>query len=264
MRREWLRQTLSLFFLVGFSIGIKAAWAQDKGITIVTGDDYPPITSQKLKHGGLGLRIVMRAFELAQFPVEEVKWQPWARGYSLTQSGVLDAAFPWGPTPERYKIFYFSDPILHMTNYAYVLKKSDVSILQRKDLKGKVYCNPNGYGDFGVIKELKEKNLMTREAPLNMVSCFKMLKEGRVDLVVSPQWDADYGISGAKLDMDTVRREPMKVAQTPLSLIVSLKNKRGPEIISAFNKGLKKLKETGEFIRIYHEFGFDEFLEPNS
>ncbi len=264
MGRECLRRVLSLFLLIVFCLGTTGVWAQDKGITIVTGDDYPPITSQKLQHGGLGLRIVMRAFELAQFPVEEVKWQPWARGYSLTQSGVIDSAFPWGPTPERYKIFYFSDPILHMTNYAYVLQKSDVTIETRKDLKGKIYCNPNGYGDFGVIKELKERNLMIREAPLNMVSCFKMLKEGRVDLVVSPKWDADYGISGAKLNMRTIRREPMKVAQTPLSLIVSLKNKRGPEIISAFNKGLKELKETGEFVRIYQEFGFDEFLEPNS
>jgi len=264
MRREYLKCLLSLFFLVAFGVGTRGSWAQDKGVVIVTGDDYPPITSQKMKYGGLGLRIVMRAFELAQFPVEEVKWQPWARGYSLTQSGVLDVAFPWGPTPERYKTFYFSEPILHMTNYAYVLDKSDISIERKEDLKGKVYCNPNGYGDFGLIKELKEKKLMTREAPLNMVSCFKMLKEGRVDLVVSPEWDADYGMSGAKLNIGTIRREPMKVAQTPLCLIVSLKNKRGREIISAFNKGLEDLKKTGEFIRIYQEFGFDEFLQPNS
>jgi len=231
-----------------------------EGVTLVTGDDYPPITSQKLKYGGLGVRIVMRAFELADYPVADLKWQPWARGYTLTQKGTIDGAFPWGPTLERSAFFYFTDPIMEMRNLIYVASGSSLSISTEEDLKGLVYCNPNGYGDFGVVKRYRKAGLLKRHEPLNMTACFKMLAEGRVDLVVAPIWDAEHAIKSSGEKTERFRQEELSVPPVPLALLITRKNKKGPEIVAAFNRGLAELKKTGEFERIYREFNFYQYL----
>ncbi|NVK18531.1 MAG: transporter substrate-binding domain-containing protein [Methylocystaceae bacterium] len=231
-----------------------------EGITITTDDNYPPITSTKLKYGGLGLRTVTRAFEVAGYPVKEVLWQPWARGFKLTKLNAIDAAFPWGVLPNRVDHFYFSDPFIYMINHVYVERTSSDRFVVPEDLKGKSYCNPNGYGDFGVIREYREKGLLKREEPLNMGFCFKMLATHRVDFVVAPVWDASYGIKAAGMEEEHFRRESVKIAETPLGLIVSKKNERGPEIIAAFNKGLKELSRTGELREIFASFDFLDFL----
>lgn len=231
-----------------------------EGVTLVTGDDYPPITSQNLKFGGLGVRIVMRAFELANYPVAELKWQPWARGFSLTQMGTIDATFPWVPTEERSKSFYFSKPIVEMANYLYVDRKAGLSITREADLKGLSYCNPNGYGDHGVIKRYRKEGLLTRHEPLNMVACFKMLADGRVDLVMAARWDAEHAIKSSGVDVRRFRQESLSIPPLPLALLVTRQNERGPEIIAAFNRGLAELQKSGEFERIYREFNFYQYL----
>jgi len=231
-----------------------------EGVTLVTGDDYPPITSQDLKYGGLGVRIVMRAFELADFPVASLKWQPWARGFTLTKMGAIDATFPWVPTEERGEFFYFSNPIVEMESHLYVDRKAGLSITTEEDLKGLSYCNPNGYGDFGVIKRYRKAGIMKRHEPLNMTACFKMLADGRVDLVMAAKWDAEHGIKSSGEDVLRFRREGLSIPPLPLALLVTRKNERGPEIIAAFNRGLAKLQKSGEFERIYREFNFFQYL----
>ncbi len=244
---------LAMFFMLSFG----PLKAQEERLTLVTGDNYPPVTSRNLPYGGLGTYIVSRAFELGGMQISEIKWQPWARGYGLTQVNIFDAAFPWGETQERHKDFYFSEPIVNMIDFAFVLKRSDLYIRDFKDLEKHSYCNPNGYGDYGMIKKMTEEGRMKRYSPIDMVSCFKMLAQRRVDMVISPTWEARYAINKAQIDPSLIRQEKLKVWEQPLSLITSKKNKRGPEIIKAFNKGLHELKESGEFRKIYDEFNFD-------
>jgi polar amino acid transport system substrate-binding protein len=248
------------FVLVTFGF-ITPLNAQDRGITVVTGDDYPPITSRDLDDGGLATKVVLRAFKISNIHVNEIKWMPWARGISLTEANKIDVAFPWGKTKERDPIFYYSDPIYPMINYGYVSATASMPFTKKEDLYGKTYCNPNGYGDFGIIKELFDKQLLLRQSPLNMMACFKMLNLGRVDFVVSSKSDAEFAIKESGLNHEAFKREDFELARTPLGILVSKKNKRGPQIIAAFNKGLKALTETGELRQIYDQFHFDDYLD---
>ncbi len=250
-----------IFFLlvtVGF---VTPSNAQELVITAVTGDDYPPITSRDLTDGGLATKVVLRAFKISNIHVHEIKWLPWARGIGLTQSNKIDVAFPWGKTKERDPLFYYSDPIVPVIHYGYVSKVSSIPFKKKEDLYGKTYCNPNGYGDFGIIKELFDKQLLLRQSPLNMVACFKMLNQGRVDFVVSAKWDAEFAIKESGLSYEVFIRKDLQLSKAMLGLLVSKKNKRGPQIIAAFNKGLKRLRETGELRRIYDQFHFDDYLD---
>lgn len=244
--------------LYGMVVPVKA----DSGITITTDDNYPPITSTLLEHGGLGLRIVTRAFEVADYPVAEILWQPWARGFQLTKLNAVDATFPWGRNAKREQSFLYSDPMVNMVTFAYVRKGAGIKIKQPKDLEGKRYCNPNGYGEYGAVKEYKEKGMLTRETPINMQMCFKMLNNARVDFVYSAPWEANFAIKEAGLKKEDFQREDWKLTDTPLSLIVSRQNPRGDKIITAFNKGLAHLRESGELEEIYQQFDFMEYL-PN-
>ena len=79
-------------------------------IHITTGE-YPPWTSEKLKHGGFTNHIIIEAFALEGYTVE-FTFYPWKRAYDTAKKGEkFHATSYWYPSERRVEDFIYSDPL---------------------------------------------------------------------------------------------------------------------------------------------------------
>jgi polar amino acid transport system substrate-binding protein len=227
-------------------------------LKLITGDDYPPWTDKSLPHGGLATWLVTRSFAAAEYPLGEILWQPWKRGFEDTKRGESDGAFPWIENAERLKIFEFSAPFLPTVEYAWTRADGKFQPTARNDLFGRVFCRPLGYGEFGLVRELMDIKALRRETPRTMASCFKMLSSGRVDFVYATRSDAENAMREGSVDPAGVRRAALKMSEIDHHLIVAKANPRAKEIVAAFDRGFAKLKASGEWDRMKAEFGWKD------
>jgi len=239
-------------------VSVERVNAERFSLTLTTGDDYPPFTGVELSKGGMATSLVRSAFSKSDFFVKEIEWNPWKRGYTLAHRGLYHATFPYGWTAERAELFHYSDAFFPTKNYAWSRIGQANTLKIAEDLHRKVYCNPRGYGNFGIIKTLMDSNLLGRETPNNMQSCFKMLRLKRVDFVVATPNTTMDALSGVGMLPEQVQKSKFVVTQIPLHLIVSKQLPRAQEIIDAFNTGLKILRDNGQYEALKKEYNWVE------
>jgi len=227
-------------------------------LSLSTGDNYPPYTDLALPHGGMATKLVRDAFENSGYSVGKISRLPWKRGYLLAEQGKYHATFPYGWTKERAELFYYSDPFLLAAVYAWSRAGKSNIIKREEDLHGKVYCNPRGYGDFGLVLRLLDQNLLRRETSNSLQQCFKMLRAKRVDFVSVTRSNAIKALSDAGMPLEDVQRSEFATDKSYHHVIVSKQLPRALEIIDAFNTGLKILREDGRYDALKEEFGWAE------
>jgi len=232
--------------------------AEELKVDIATGENFAPFTDSKLPYGGMATRLVERSFELSDVSVNELKWFPWNRVYVFAKTGEIDAIFPYVWTEERSEIFYFSKSFFPGRIYAVTLRERNLNFRTKNDLRGKIACNPQGYGDFGILTELIQEKAITMESPATMAGCFKMLVLGRVDIVVARNNDINSALMDSGIDSDKINREEVIIHESSLHLIVSKSHPKASTIIDAFNEGLKMLRATAEFQQLKDEFNWVE------
>ena len=225
-------------------------------LTMATGDDYPPWTDQDMKHGGLATYLVLRAFEAQGHFVSEIQWAPWPRAYELTKRQRVDGTFPWGNTEDRANFFVLSDPFLPSKQWAWVKSTSAFRPESRNDLARKVFCSPSGYGEYGMIKDLRESRQLRRETPATMAACFQMLAKGRVDFVAAKATDAENAMREGGVPSSEVLRTDIVLDIIPHHLLVAKGHPNAKGVIAAFNEGFATLKASGEWDEIKREYGW--------
>jgi len=233
-----------------------AALADPAPLVLATGDDYPPLTAKSLPEGGLASELVRRAFERSGHKVGELQWVPWKRAMESARRGAIDGTFPWGDTAERRKDLLFSAPFLPFAQHAWIRLGTGYLPKSKTDLPGRSYCNPAGYGDFGMITELLAEGALTRVTPKNMTAYFKMLFKGRIDMVIATPIEAEAAIAEAGVPIGAVSRSGLEVDNSPHHLVVGKSHPRGAEIIAAFDAGLAKLEASGELVKIKTRHGW--------
>ncbi|MCJ8340032.1 MAG: ABC transporter substrate-binding protein [Pseudomonadales bacterium] len=253
----WVRCILLSMVLV-LSVFIAPAKADTFALSLTTGDDYPPFADLELSQGGMATSLVLNAFEISGYFGKELEWLPWKRGYTLAQLGQYHATFPYGWTSERAELFYYSDPFFSTKNYAWSRLGQPNTLTNEEDLHGTVHCNPRGYGDFGQIKKLMDRDLLRRETPNSMQDCFKMLQLKRVDFVTATHSTAMNALLKAGVLPVEVQQSGFVVTEVPLHVIVSKQLPRAQVIIDAFNEGLKILRENGRYDALKDEFNWVE------
>ena len=251
-------RSLLLSIMMIIPIFIDPAKADPIAIILTTGDDYPPFTSSELPRGGMATSLVLNAFERSGYVDKQVEWLPWKRGYELTKRGEYHATFPYVWSAERAESFYYSDPFFSSAHYAWSRQGEPNTLVNEEDLHGKVYCNPLGYGEFDIIRELKDRNLLRRETPSNMQQCIKMLLGERADFIIAVPSEVNNALLEAGLSSEEVQQSGFPVAEIRHHVIVSRQLPRARKLIDDFNDGLKELRENGDYDSLKDEFGWIE------
>ena len=242
-----------LLVLVAFSFEGSA----EKIVNLYNGE-WPPYSSQKLKYNGLGSRIISESMILEGVTIK-FSFVQWKRGFELVKKdGQVPGTILWTKTKEREKYFYFSEPILVQENVFFHMKSKALKWDKVDDLKGKGILKVKGYnygdilnnafntpGFFSVIDETDDdlqalKMLMRRSSVYDIFPAEKSVGQSLIKANFSSE------------QANKFTYHPKGFLKTPLYLIVK-KEKKNLPIIEAFNKGLKKLKESGKFDEFIRE-----------
>jgi polar amino acid transport system substrate-binding protein len=237
---------------IGICVCLISKVAAEETIRITNGE-WPPYLSEQLKFYGVASRIVTDAFALEGVTVT-YGFFPWKRALVLAQEGDWDASAVWLWSEERAENFYISDPVIKSTYVFFHLKSSPFEWEVINDLKGRRIGATLGY-NYGEQFEQAEKNgaIEVDRVPEDEVN-FKKLLAGRID--VFPM-DKEVGYTMLRKlfkpeEIELFTHHPTPLRADPLHLLLSKKVEKNKRLIELFNKGLKRLQESGKI---------DQYLE---
>lgn len=243
--RAWARrggQALALWAGLWGQGPVQAATLQ-----IATGE-WPPYATQSRPDQGIALEIVRRAFALAGHEVR-YHFLPWTRAQQETKAGHFDASAYWGASAERKRDFLLSDNVL--TEQWLIVHRRAVPLQWRemKDLK------PYTLGfirDYTYTPEfwdlIKSGEVKGDSTPTDLAGLRKMLL-GRMDAM-----PMERNVACDLLGRFFKPAEAAQFAAHPRAfadsfsthLILPPQNPRSASLLADFNRGLKRLKDSGE------------------
>lgn len=241
------------FFILNFwwsqPLFAQSTDAKKISFEIATGE-YAPLTGESFADGGPVTAIVATVLQRMnrQFTVAYV---PWKRADDGVRKGIYWAAFPYVKSPERDKVFLFSEPIAKTASGLFTRMDAPSTLEGHESYwKNKILCRPAGYDSFS-LKPLLEKYHLKMEQPLTLDSCYLMLKAKKVDLVPNPEVIGWYYIK--KLFHGTSAFQMLKDRKTTATfhLILSNQSAQAKDFLKEFNAALKKLETSGEYQKIY-------------
>lgn len=222
-------------------------------ICLTTGE-YPPYLSKNFKHFGLGNRIVTEAFALEGINVE-YQFFPWKRAYTTAKNSECFGSVFWWHSLEIENDFYFSDPLLeekyvffHLKSYSF-----DWNILE--DLKDLTVGATLGYTYTEEFYTLKEHDFFNLQWVSEDIQNFKKLLNNRIKIFPHNPDIGHYQLqkhfSPTETKKLTYHPKPLRVGFN--YVIFSKQNKNSQRMLKIFNTGLKRLKESGKFVKYIEE-----------
>lgn len=239
--------SLSLLLVIASSIS-----AQDT--VRITNGEWPPYLSDKLKNYGVASRIVTEAFALEGIKVE-YGFFPWNRSLVLAEKGEWNGSAVWFKSPEREELFYISDPVIQSRYVFFYLQNYSFDWKTTADLRDIQIGGTIGY-NYGEAFETAE-----REGKIKVDRCasdemnFNKLLNDRFK-IFPVDMDVGYAILHKLFKPEIVsmfRYHPLPLRQDSLHLILSKKIEKNKQLIEVFNRGLKKLYESGKVEQYINE-----------
>ncbi|MEM1420502.1 MAG: hypothetical protein AAF661_17440 [Pseudomonadota bacterium] len=232
-------------------------------IEVVTGGDYAPFTDENLVGRGMATQIVEAAFAASDLPnpvkVEFVN--DWSSHLTkLVPNNKYDFTFPWfkpdcsdpaslGESDRIRCDYEFSEQPIYIVTINFFGSISDPNPPQAySDLIGRRLCRPAGYFVFDLIGVglVPDQNI-TLERPQGVGECFSLLERGMVDYVAINRFTGEKAVVDAGLSGFV---EPVKTLVTPLPLHLLAHQDNAEAVFNwmpEFNKGMQRIKESGEW-----------------
>jgi polar amino acid transport system substrate-binding protein len=220
-------------------------------LRIATGE-LPPYATEERADQGIALNIVRRAYESAGYSVQ-FTFLPWSRAQLETQQGLWDASAHWGASAERRAKFLLSDNLL--TEQWQMLHRRDTKFdwQQTTDLRAYTLGLVRDYTYTPELWAEVRAGRQKFEQPSNDVSSLRMLLAGRVD-VVPLERNVACDLMAKHLnqtDQARLMMHPRLMTDSFTTHVIYPPQKPGSEALrQAFNRGLQKLKASGEYKRL--------------
>lgn len=214
----------------------------------ITSGEYPPWTPEKLKHEGFTNHVIAEAFGLKGYEVE-FTFYPWKRVYEAARDGkTYHATSFWYPSDERRKEFHYSDALQEDKTVFFHMKATrfpDWATLD--DLKDKRIGATREYTYTQEFWDAQKGGRLNIETANSDELNFRKLFKGRID--ASPTADlVGQSLVREKFSPEeaaTVAFHPKALMSTTGHLLFSRQSEDSEELLTIFNRGLAKLKESG-------------------
>jgi polar amino acid transport system substrate-binding protein len=233
----------SLLLVVMLWCGMAAAHAED--ITLTNGE-WLPYQSEHLPHYGVLSRIVSEAFALEGVTVHYV-FRPWPRALAEAKAGTAQGSIVWSEGPPgstRHRDFHFSDLVFEGKSVFFHRKGMSFDWKTFDDLVRYRIGGVAGYEYlFQNIPGIKLDRAATDEL------CMRKLMAGRFDLFPT---SLDAGMYLLRTRFSASEAASLTVHKgaynsTRYHLILPRALASSPRHLELFNKGLKKLKDSGRY-----------------
>ena len=218
-------------------------WAAADGVTVLTGNDYPPFADEKLPEGGLATEVVRRAFAEMAEPVE-ILFRPWERGMVETQAGKYLATFPWSYNAEREKTLAYSEPLYTFSQFYFTHDEAPFRGITEADLQGARVCLALSYNTSG-LQELVDAGVVTLVRPQTLSNCFQMIAARRADVVRTNDRIAWTTIDNLGLDRAMFRMIQEPVRTSIQHVLFSRAHPDTGRLLAGFNAALETMKADG-------------------
>ncbi|MES2317961.1 MAG: transporter substrate-binding domain-containing protein [Pseudomonadota bacterium] len=232
-----------LLLFLALSLGATCARADD--ITLTNGE-WLPYQSEHLPHYGVLSRIVSEAFALEGVTVHYV-FRPWPRALAEAQQGRAQGAIVWGqgsPGSSRNRNFHFSDLVFEDKSVYFHRKDFPFTWTTRNDLAKYRLGGVAGYEySFEQVPGVRIDRAATDEL------CLRKLLAGRFDIFPS-SLDVGRYILRTRFSAEDAARftwNPGANITTRYYLLLPRSLASSPHYLTVFNKGLKRLKDSGRY-----------------
>jgi len=230
-------------------------------VSLVTGE-WPPYFSEAFKHGGFGTRVCTEAFSLAE--VETIyTYRPWKRGYEAMLHGEFEGSVAWRRSPERERLFYFSDPIFSDKTVFFYRKGLTFDWEMIEDVGHLIIGGTEGYLLTEELAPIIKKNKGGKlELAANDTANFNKLIRGRIDIFACSESVGRYLLQTQFKPDEAVMVEihPRQVHTGNLHLIIPKTHPKGEALIRKFNEGLIKLRQSGRYDLLLRQSNRGDYL----
>ncbi|MGD9368795.1 MAG: transporter substrate-binding domain-containing protein [Desulfobacteraceae bacterium] len=225
----------------------------------ITSGEWAPYCSENLEQYGMALHIITEAFALEGVKVD-YSFFPWDQAMDKAQTKDWDGTAAWFRSPEREENYYISDPVV-MSGYVFFYMKSlNLNWKTMDDLKKYKIGATKGY-DYGkAFQEAEKQGIIHVKRLATDEMNFDNLLNGKIDIF--PE-DIDVGMNllyhrYPYYEYTNVTAHTKRLREDPLHLLLSKSNPKNQKLMKLFNKGLKKLIESGDYDRCVQKYRHGE------
>ncbi len=237
-----------LIIIISFFTFSSAAVAKDE--ILLTNGEWSPYLSQELPHYGAASHIVTEAFHAMGIETT-YRFFPWKRAYILAENGTYSGSLVWVSTPDREKLFLYSDVVIHESEHLFHLKSKDLAWQKIEDLKG-LSIGATLHTSYPTLERAAEKGLITLERAGNYDTLFKRLLKNRIDAIPMVSQVAMYYLHQTLTPEEQARitYSETVLQQRKYHLILSKRLKENDNFLSLFNTGLARIHANGRYDEI--------------
>jgi polar amino acid transport system substrate-binding protein len=246
-----------MFILSCLSI-VTFTWSAQAETIRLTAGEAPPYLSQSLTHNGYIAQIVTEAFALESIAVE-FGFFPWKRAFQYAETGEWDGTLGWIKTPEREKVILFSEtPIAIIAVEKFFYRKDDSFDWQTlADLEGLSVGASLGFAHVELLEAAQKagSKFEVHQVHSELIG-LKMLLGGRTDVfpclvqTCSTLLREQFTLE----EQASLAIHPVPLIQEPDHLLISKQSDRAKYWLDAFERGMKKLKESGRYQQMRQDF----------
>lgn len=246
---------LAAVFILILSQHSSVAGSNDKPLIFLGNQNIPPVVFNK-NGEATGLAVdVTRALEKSMGRPVTVTGLDWTKAQELVANGQADALIQINETPDRVKIYDFSEPLLQ-SQFSIFSLSNRPNIAYATDLRGlRVGVEKNGLPH----KVLQQDPLIQLEIIPNFVDGFAMLSRGTVDAIVVDYIVGAYAVSENHIPNIRISQEPILYSRSAIAV-----KKGNSELLAAINRGLAEIRSDGTYASIVRKWQPREvvFLTP--
>ncbi|TWI64167.1 amino acid ABC transporter substrate-binding protein (PAAT family) [Desulfobotulus alkaliphilus] len=238
-----------LFLVVFFALALGYSHA---GSIKAATDPWPSFCDPSDPEEGLAVQI-LRAAYAAENKTVDIEYLPWARA----KRGVLDAdydiLFTLWYNDDRATRFYYSQPYAFNTVKFIKRKGDDFEYTGMDSLTGK---NIGTIRDYAYSDEFAAATHFKQEEVATFILNIRKLVGGRIDLTLEDEIVARGIIEKEAPELlDKIEFVDNPFARNGIHVASSLAHPRHKELVGAFNRGLEKIKEGGQYDAILQKYG---------
>lgn len=222
----------------------------------LTSGEWPPYLSENIAHFGLVSLLVSSAFTEEGVAVE-YGFFPWLRSLELARSGEWDGSVIWLRNSEREHDFLFSDPVYFSCQAFFHRRDRPFDWNCYEDLRGVKIGVSLGYSYGNKFDRMLENGELDVDVAQTDRMNMNKLLSGRIDIFPI---NVEIGYYLLRADFppglaNLVTHHPrLLINNRALHLIVPRGLPRSRTILQVFNRGLKKLHDSGAFDRLVQEW----------
>ncbi len=261
MRWKPLRK---MFLVVGIALVIQvlllpiietSPLADDKQISATT-EPWPPYMGPRLIDNGFLPEVLVKAFDQVGYTVT-VEFQAWAKALDDVKKGEKDILCGAYYTEEREEYLVYSQPIAEAQDVLFMKEGRNISYQQLTDLKpykiGVVRGAAHG-------KEFDAADFLKKEEVTHSGQNIRKLLVDKIDLMAGPKDVIKFIIKrDYPLFVDKIVVVNPPLSTNKIYFGFSKKVSRHQELIKAFSKGLKLIKNNGTYYYLAKKHGVKVF-----